>query len=213
MISIQPEEMQIIDYVFDRFGEFILFDVGAAEGEYTDVVKERCGFIEAHLFEPRSAAVLELREHFAEDPTVIINRCALGDIEGPDHVVLASDDLHHSHLRGVRAGEDYEAVQIRTLDEYLGSQVWASSMFLKIDTEGFEMPVMLGAKEAIASGMFAAIQFEYGGTWPSTRYWRLKDAVDLLQGYTIFEPLNGAMRPIMTIEDDYEYRNYLAVRD
>lgn len=209
-MPIQSEEMQIIDYVYEHLGEFVLIDVGAAEGEFTDAVKERCGFAAAVLFEPRSSAARILQERYQND-AVRVHNVALGDYIELMPLTLG-DDRQQSHLRGVYVGEQFEQVQVETLDNLYRFNGDGPPIFLKIDTEGYEIPTLIGAKENLKYGRIEAIQFEYGGTWPSTRHFYLKDAFDLLTNYDIYEPRNGEMCLVTSAEDDYKYRNYLAMR-
>ena len=208
-MPIQIDERASIERVFDDLGPFTLFDVGAAEGEYTEVVRARGGFKEAHLFEPRSDGAAALRERYKEDQDVIVNSLALADFTGMAALML-SDNPHWSHLRGLFEGERSEPVQVTTLDAYLADIDLIAPIFLKIDTEGFEMSVMRGAVESIKAGLIPAIQFEYGGTWGA--WGGLKDAAELLEGFTILELRDGRLQEILSTVDDFKYRNYLALR-
>jgi hypothetical protein len=53
---------------------------------------------------------------------------------------------------------------------------------LKIDTEGHEFDVLLGASGMVRTGAIAAVQFEFGETLLGTRY-HFKDFWDLLSPY------------------------------
>ena len=208
-MPIQLDERAFMDRVAQELGAFTLFDVGAAEGEYTDIVKTRVGFAEAHLFEPRSEAAAALEGRYWAEDNVFVNCLALADFTGPDEIML-SDNPHWSHLRGLFEGEAREPVQVTTLDAYLADIDLIAPLFEKIDTEGFEMSVMRGAVESIKAGLIPAIQFEYGGTWGA--WGGLKDAAELLEGFTILELRDGRLQEIESTADDFEYRNYLALR-
>jgi FkbM family methyltransferase len=212
----QADEHAIIEMVFNLFhDEFVLFDVGAAEGAYTDCVREHCGHVEAHLFEPRSGAAMLLAEKYSGDLRTSVINTAVGNIIERTKLTLGTDDICQSHLRGVFEGEEWEEVSVTTIDNYLLNYKVEDDIFLKIDTEGYEVPVIKGATHALAEEMIQAVQFEYGGTWGPGSPWseRLQDAIDWLpSAFTIYEYRDGHMRPIRDASDDYEYRNYLAVR-
>jgi hypothetical protein len=85
---------------------------------------------------------------------------------------------------------------------------------LKIDTEGYEVPVLQGAQGAFADSKIQAVQFEYGGTWGPDSPWSrtLEDAMRWIPtSFTLYEFRDGELYPVKTLTDDYCYRNYLAI--
>ncbi|MBK8024283.1 MAG: FkbM family methyltransferase [Chloroflexi bacterium] len=60
-------------------------------------------------------------------------------------------------------------VKVDTLDDYCARNAVESIDYLKIDVEGYEMEVMLGAESLLSSGQIGLIHFEYGDQWMNAR--------------------------------------------
>jgi hypothetical protein len=106
-------------------------------------------------------------------------------------------------------------VDVSTIDLFCNENEISHIDFLKIDTEGEELNVLLGAKSFLEQKRISIVQFEYGGTYLDSKI-KLKQVFDLFMGfnYLIFKIIpNGLMR-ITQWEDElenYAYANYLAV--
>jgi FkbM family methyltransferase len=83
-----------------------------------------------------------------------------------------------------------------TIDAYMRSAGIDTIDFLKIDTEGFDINVLRGAKEALNRGAIKAIQFEFIPADIAMRV-TMRDFYEVLQGYTLFRLcLNGELMPL-----------------
>jgi hypothetical protein len=77
-------------------------------------------------------------------------------------------------------------VSLTTLDE----EFWNADVqidYLKIDTEGYDLKVLLGAERLLTEGRIRFIQFEYNSQWLATGS-TLRVAIDYLGqfGYEVF---------------------------
>jgi FkbM family methyltransferase len=121
----------------------VSIDIGASQGVYVIHMLAHSASVEA--FEPRLAAVAELKRIFSS-ADVVVHPVALSDRDGNRTMVVCTTDLGRSTLEkdnpidGVR-----EDVQIRTLDSFHFAKVG----FIKIDVEGHEMALLNGAKATI----------------------------------------------------------------
>jgi FkbM family methyltransferase len=214
---LDPDEKLFLDLFFDRFSlfEVTLLDVGSSIGRYTDGFKAeayRQGVdVMVHAFDPRNGTVavgesvgtaefsylaIEEHSHLTHSPEYQSRLDAYCDRRSIPHVT--SDVIYTTE------------VGVTTIDAF----PYISPAFLKIDTEGHELPILRGAKQSLAEGKLYGIQFEYGGTWAAQA--TLQEAVDLLDGYDLFRYLPGGIGsvvPLTSFVDDYYFSgNFLALR-
>lgn len=113
-------------------------DVGAHVGLWARVLAGRFERVEA--FEPKSEHH-ECWERNVMAANVALHRCALGARPGPARMVTINGNSGHSHVTDDGAVE----IQMQTLDSFRLDDV----DFVKIDTEGYEREVVLGATETL----------------------------------------------------------------
>ena len=121
-----------------------IIDVGANIGQWTSYFSDRGMVI--HAFEPAPRIYTLLQKQFKGKDNIHIHSCALGE----DHYLGKLKVHKHSGSNSlVCVTESFTgkevAVQVRTLDSFHFRNVG----LIKIDTEGYEIPVLLGAKETI----------------------------------------------------------------
>lgn len=122
----------------------------------------------ALAFEPSAAAANCLRARFSSDNCVeIIEKAVLNHsgiikfFEEPEAGETSSTIPYIS-----RADAKVRQVDSTTLDaELLDKDGYESIDFLKIDAEGADYYVLLGATELLQSGRIRVLQFEYNGSW------------------------------------------------
>src|SRR5690606_6491902 len=69
-----------------------------------------------------------------------------------------------------------ETVQVLTLDEVMAEQGIDFVHFLKVDTEGYELEVLLGAERALEQGRIAIVQLEVGVDQMPRKFLTLEEA-------------------------------------
>lgn len=204
----------------------IIFDVGANVGEWTDQAAwGMSASLSIYSFEPSRSTFLKLKNtlfqanHAAKiEP---INR-ALGNTDGNATLFVAGEYagsnslyLRHAEAWGVQQ-KNIEEVVVGKGDLFCKELGIDHIDFLKIDTEGHEMAVLLGFETMLSRRDIDFIQFEYGGTWIDSRMF-LMDAFEFLlpKGYLIgkiypdgVEFFNGYDQR----QEMFVYANYLAVR-
>ncbi len=154
-----------------------VLDVGANAGGYREFLRHHVGY-RGHIvsFEPVSSVFHALSASAAGDPDWRGFQMALGDVDceldinvshrttmssflQPDTAKL--NGLGYRHLIDVTDVVRTEAVPVRRLDSILGDVLQGrqdAGVFLKCDTQGFDMKVMTGAAASLAS--IAALQVE-----------------------------------------------------
>ena len=133
----------------------LLIDVGANTGQYAARLRE-LGFSGAIVsFEPQSAAFHQLKKRAMRDGRWRAINCGLGEEAGEMPLYLAGNSLSSSLLpmleRHVEALPESaytgvsEIVPIRRLDAMLADEARFASALLKIDAQGYEIPILRGS--------------------------------------------------------------------
>lgn len=136
--------------VFDSLKDIhVVFDVGARMEMDSSTVPCIVDYLELkpdatyHLFEPNKEFASKLREAIPGKENVTLNEFGLGDKEGYF--------LYNTGVQGFSGGDGYagpdgEMLYVNTIPNYCKSKGIDKIDFLKIDTEGFDYRVIVGAK-------------------------------------------------------------------
>lgn len=208
--------LDLVLSVADRSAPFVLFDVGANDGEYLQVALSRINRdLRAFSFEPQSASCIALRAQFGSDPRIRISQTALGSEVGSVELFIgqgeSTSSLHRSEASETGSSEN---VQITTLDRVRAEEGVERIDLLKIDTEGHEMDVLLGAAESLREDRVFAIQVEFGETFLPTKY-HFCDIYNLLSPrFKIYRVLRHGLYELDRYTPDleiYKLTNYLCI--
>ena len=155
-------------------GVTTVLDVGANEGQYAESLRRDVGFEGwIHSFEPLPGRQEVLKSKVAKDPRWTLHPCALGNESGGAELNVAAMDVFSS-LREpdpnqpVKYQESNKViakvkVPVRTITELMPEILAASGpgpVYVKLDTQGFDLQVFQGAKGVLDS--IAALQTELG---------------------------------------------------
>ena len=183
-------------------GDGVLFDVGANHGSYTKFLHRLSPGSQIHAFEPHPATFAFLQQHAAA-PLVTLVNMAVSDTSATMQLYdFAEADGSTQASLAQAAVEIYDpnvvshTVQTTTLDAYMANNRIDTIDLLKIDTEGFDISVLRGAKQALARGAIKAIQFEFIPADIAMRV-TMRDFFEVLHGYRLFRLcLNGGLMPL-----------------
>ena len=183
-----------------------VIDVGANDGGYGMELREG-GYRGPILsFEPLSLAHAQLNVRAAADPLWhVAPRCALGPESGSAKIHVAGNSVSSSLLpmldrhvqsapQSATVGE--ETVPVMPLDAVVGFGLEAADRaLLKIDTQGYEMPVLQGAQESLRRCVGVRLEMSivalYGG---QVLYRELIDYLDA-RGFDLWALLPGFVDP------------------
>jgi FkbM family methyltransferase len=165
------------------------------------------------LFEPSAQAAACLKDRFGSDERLRIVEAAVGDVPGALELHEEPDAGETTSLVAGHSGSDAitRTVAVVTIDAELGAD---RLDLLKIDTEGYDLHVLRGARRALAEHRIAVVQFEYNRPWARAGS-TLAAAYELLQGlgYEVFALRHDGLHaiPYDHLGDFFSYANFVAV--
>lgn len=219
-------EAHVLAAVLSGIARPTVFDVGANIGDYSALA---LSLMKADLaarvfaFEPASHNIEALNRRFEGQAQLRIVPLALSSVAGEQNFYVSTDPAHRGHdsLFDMKTiGYDDRTVTTRvtctTLDAFCESEQIASIDFLKMDVEGHEYNVLLGAKGMLQRGSIPRIQFEFGHAARAGRV-MLLDFVTLLNeyGYDLFIIHPAGLRALTYTpweENRYNLINILAAK-
>lgn len=202
----------------------IVFDVGANKGQWSKKVLAIKSGINLYAFEPVPLTFAALKQTLESTKSNLFN-VAISDEDAektfysysnnPDTDELSSFYRRFDVERALNLSVNPIKVKSQTLDSFCKEHGLSHINFLKIDTEGGELDVLLGAKELLRMKKISTIQFEYGGTFIDAKI-TLKQVFELLSnnGYSLYRLIPDGLVNISKWRDtleNYHYSNYLAM--
>lgn len=193
----------------------IVFDVGAHVGEYTAMVLKSLPSATVYAFEPSNSHFARLQAALLGDSRAVLFNVGLAEKVGHRNLFKASEvsglasfaqrRLDHFDIK-MNIVED---VSVSTLDEMVKEVGVSRIDLLKIDVEGFEIDVLKGGANSLASGIIDFVQFEFGGTYLDT-HTNFQDMFYFFEKYGmalgVINP-NGSLHVIDKYKEIYEYYN------
>lgn len=140
----------------------VVFDVGARGNlEFLSIRPEA----QYHMFEPIIGFANLMKEQTKDKSNVKVNQIGLSDSVQKGAVFYSNVQSFEPHP-WLQSNDDGERFDLNTVDEYCKENSIDRIDFLKIDAEGFDYKVLLGAKNMLKNNKIKYIQFEY---WEGVR--------------------------------------------
>lgn len=151
---------EYIPYVLDRLGINCVLDVGANAGQYGRMIREGGYRGRIVSFEPLARYVEELERTAAADDDWLVRPFALGNEHGTTQInyvagtissLLPASDFGKDWSQGLREATA-QTIQIRRLDalfEEVTAGLDEPRVYLKMDTQGYDLETFRGAGERI----------------------------------------------------------------
>jgi FkbM family methyltransferase len=142
-----------------------ILDVGASVGSMTEKFLHLFPKSTIHAFEPYSVSFDKLKKRYNENLRVIPNKLAISDKPGELKMYIKKDSGYNSlsensNIPDSKNNNLSEIVDITTIDAYCKENDISKIDFLKIDTEGLEIKVLLGAESMLKAGKIIYIYAE-----------------------------------------------------
>lgn len=156
-----------VNNFFKGKNKVIVFDVGANEGSYSRLVSENINDSQVYAFEPNFELV-----NISNYGSAKIFPIGLGEQKVQANLFVSENALQEASIyEGVakylspdsKDGSSPKVLEIEidSIDEFCALQNVLTIDFLKIDTEGNEHSVLLGAKKMLLNDKIKVIQFEF----------------------------------------------------
>lgn len=123
-----------------------VIDVGAAEGKWAEMAMTIWPKANFKLVEPLAEQADKLAALKLKHPNLSYNLAVAGEQRG-ETFLNVSPDLDGSGIYGDKNEKNAREVPVITLDEIV--QHSAGSIMIKLDTHGYEVPILKGASEVL----------------------------------------------------------------
>lgn len=214
-------EAVAVSRFLDLYKIELVLDIGANAGQYASMLRDRVNYRGQIVFcEPISHHVNKMRRDGASDNNWVIEHCAVSFNEevstfsimkGDEMSSLASPTTAETGLFA-QINEVFEKVDVRctTVDALLAVHAVGAregTVYLKIDTQGWEKNVLAGVSDF---GAIACVQMELSFKRIYDEAWRYDEAIARMEelGFELAAliPNNGGHFPFL-IEMDGIFRN------
>lgn len=157
--------------MFAARGVDLVLDVGGADGGYGRALRQFGYAGRIVSFEPLANSFAELSRNIAADPLWTARNHALGDQAGEAQINVASNStsssllpMKDSHIEAEPSvgiiGQ--ETIRVERLDDAAREIIGADdTVFLKIDTQGFERHVLAGGPETLARSVGLQLELSF----------------------------------------------------
>jgi FkbM family methyltransferase len=191
-------------------------DVGANRGMWSEHLLEHSA-ASGTLFEPGATSLAILREKFRDGRAEVVPMVVSDEVGSVEFVEEGNSG------EGSSAAETFDGnlpvrarsvVPATTLDAFYGDGVRLD--LLKVDTEGFDLKVLFGARRLLEQQRIRFIQFEYNSHWLGAGA-SLRRAYRYLEGlgYRVFLIRSDGLYELdLAFWGDYfRYSNFFACRE
>jgi len=211
-------ENYLINLVCSYFDNFTCLDVGANIGEYSKKIKKKSKHSTVYSLEPHPQA-FELLQKESDIYKYIPFNIGLSnedekiEIYSPTTTASSHATLYRE-IFDSRVPQYSFLVDLTTLDNFIESHSINRINLLKIDTEGHEYKVLLGASEALQKGLIDMIHFEFNSMNTASRIF-FKDFYQLLEQFSLYRLLPNELLPLKHYEplfcEFFAYQNIVAI--
>jgi FkbM family methyltransferase len=141
----------------------VIFDVGANVGQSTEAFLKDFSGAKIYSFEPSSKLFRRLESKFANHPRVLCFNIGFSSTPGSAELDHTSAETMY-HIKREKPPEfeviGGEKVYLDTIDKFCSQSKISHIDFLKIDTEGYDQEVLLGATEMMKESRVCCLQAE-----------------------------------------------------
>lgn len=196
-------ENNIFKKINKNLGKKIIFDVGANIGTYSlEALKIFGPTSTIYSFEPSKNTYQLLKKNTKDYLNILPKNIGLSDLKETLSLHKESElspEASLYNLESVYSNKEIgiiESIKLETIDSFCLDNSIDKIDLLKLDVEGHEYKVLLGAKNMLYNNKIKSIQFEFGRTHIVSRYF-FKDFYELLSPkFKIYRLLHNGFREI-----------------
>lgn len=205
-------EFNVLKKLLGDIDHPIIFDVGANDGEFTQRCLAEYEKCQVFAFEPNPDRLI----FSIDDLRLKAFNCGLSS--KPESNILYVNGEHHGHS-AYHIRPHFNMSEVRelacvsvSLDQFAKEHNIDRIDYLKIDTEGHEMPILSGCRDLLSRAVIKSGQFEYGGTWFENNI-SIKSAIDFFTqlNYEVLREVpvgSNELHRVDFLEDDYHFNNF-----
>jgi FkbM family methyltransferase len=170
------------------------FDVGANEGQTATELREFFPAAKIYCFEPYEAAFRALQQKVGGDANISLERIAFGDRKGEATLYENAESVTNSLLANAAEAQSSQpasfavptgqsTVPITTLDEFCSERSIAHLDFLKVDSQGYDLRILQGARQHLAGQriFFIVVEMLFVPLYDGQAYFH--ETYDFLTGF------------------------------
>lgn len=220
---LSPEEKQAVVDLFPFLPESpVVFDVGSNKGHWADMVldeyKDNCKIV---LFEPNEKLLSYTEIKYEYRRNISFEKLGVSDKEGSKDFFYFEN--YNNELSSLYKDKDgwkglplkEKQIQVCSIDNYFGTMkkiLGADKIdFLKIDTEGSDVEILLGATKMLSGDKIGIIQIEYSDHWKRGGYkWNDLKVISDKYGYKIYRYIENNFWEVT--HDTPEHDNYFITK-
>jgi FkbM family methyltransferase len=131
----------------------MVFDIGANIGQTIESISSRWPAARIVAFEPSPKSIEVLRRRFARSPHVELQQLAMGDAPGQAQFHLAQEHSVNDSLLPIAWDEG-------TIDRFCAQRQIGCIDVLKVDTQGYDLHVLRGARRMLERRAIRAVLAE-----------------------------------------------------
>jgi FkbM family methyltransferase len=206
LIRFHPESSDdaTLSAVLKHLGTDLVFDIGANKGQYGQSLRDVGYMGRVVSFEPLTSAHALLTRTASGDANWVVHpRGAIGDHDGELSINIAGNNVSSSALPMLKqlaqaAPESLyvgsEKTPLARLDTVAPAYVQgAKSVFVKIDTQGFEAPVLRGATQVLQNCRAVQLELSLTALYEGQELWEFFLADLTQRGFQLWTVLPGFM--------------------
>ena len=209
-------ELHIIKQLKKDLVNGVIFDIGANVGDWSKFVIEEYQDIpyQLYMFEPSLVTFEQLKNNTSQTKSIFLYPIGFGDKKEKLQIFYDNEAQGSASIL-MKNAKFSEEIQIETIDGFCKEHNIERIDFLKMDVQGYEYNILLGAKEMLKSEKIKYIQFEFDEPNIENRIF-FKDFWELLHAeYDIYHSLYNGLVKIEKYHyelENFSCMNYLAIK-
>lgn len=209
-------------YKFSKYiDEPTVFDVGANIGKYAKKILDISPNSKIYLFEPHPKNFEILSTKLSDCHDIMLNNFAVGHelsmlkLYDYENKPSSHASLYKAVIEEIHSSKSasYD-VSVMTLDQFTFENSIKHIDLLKIDVEGHELNVLLGAKKLLSESRISVIQFEFN-EMNAISHSFMRDFMNILPDFSFYRLLPNGFLPLTHYSpimiEIFAYQNIVAV--